>query len=1178
MVDSGSDISIIKAHKIKSTQIYFPENKCSITGIGAGTESSLGDTNSNIILNEQILPQKFHIVKDNFPIPTDGILGRDFLTNWRCSIDYDTWLLSIKNATDIMTIPITNQFKGNFVIPPRCEVIRSIKLDVTADYVTIAQQIQQGVFCANGIVNRSSPYVKLINTTENMVQIPNNFVPKLQPITNYEVYPVPKPSSCQSNREQALLNELNLGSMDPKIKTKLEKLCLKFNDVFSLKTDEISANNFYKQKINVNDPNPIFIRNYRIPESQKQEMDAQVQQMLKDKIIQNSISPYNNPILLVPKKSTTGVKKWRLVVDFRQLNKRITPDKFPLPRIDEILDQLGRARYFTTLDLMSGFHQIPLTENSKHLTAFSSSTGHYEFNRLPFGLNISPNSFQRMMTIALSGLPPECAFLYIDDIIVIGCSIQHHISNLQEVFQCLRKHNLKLNPSKCQFFRSEVTFLGHHVSDIGIQPDKNKYETILNYPEPTNSDETRRFVAFCNYYRRFIPNFAHICSPLNMLLRKNVLFKWNTECQEAFKTLKACLISPNILQYPNFREEFILTTDASKVACGAVLAQIHNGTELPVSFASKMFTKGESNKSTIEKELTAIHWAVLYFRPYLYGRQFTVRTDHRPLVYLFSMKEPSSKLTQMRLDLEEYDFKVEYIKGKTNVISDALSRVQINTESLKNMYVTTRAMTKEKKFKFNTQQQEPDQLHVYETLNNYEAFELPKLSFWYDMNNLNILLYKKNFTGELVLGRNLQMHRNKINMLQQIFRTIEASVAKMNERKNKSRNTSTIQRIAIAKNDNIFNLMDMNSFKELGNTILRSCTILIYEKPKILTNINEIENVLKQYHNTPIGGHLGINRLYKKIKAMYSWLNMKQTISEYVKSCSSCLSNKHFIPVKTRSIITTTPIQPFDVVSIDTVGPFPLSVNGNRYALTMQCDFTKYVIIAPITDKSASTVARAVVEKCILANGPMKNIKTDQGTEFKAVFDEVCKMLNITHKTSAAYHPQTIGALERNHRCFNQYLRIFCNDRNSDWDNWIPYYSFCYNTTPNLDHNYTPFELLFGRKTNTFESMLSEISPLYNHEAYDKEMKFRLQVAHANVLDAIQKSKIKHTIKANENIQENEIKVNDVVYLKLENRNKLDKVNEGPYRVIQVEVSNVTINDCNNKCLTVHKSRLVKFK
>lgn len=252
------------------------------------------------------------------------------------------------------------------------------------------------------------------------------------------------------------------------------------------------------------------------------------------------------------------------MVDFRKLNKKIIGDKFPLPRIDEMLDNLGRSKYFSTLDLTSGFHQIELNENSKHYTAFSSTSGYYEFNRLPFGLNISPNSFQRMMTIAFSGLPPDCAFLYIDDIFVVGCSVNHHINNLETVFKKLRQYNLKLNPTKCNFFKHEVTYLGHYISKNGILPDPAKFNVIKNFPIPKNSDEVRRFVAFCNYYRRFIPNFAGIAHPLNKLLRKNTKFEWSIECKTAIDQLKNKLISPPILKFPDFKREFILITDSLK--------------------------------------------------------------------------------------------------------------------------------------------------------------------------------------------------------------------------------------------------------------------------------------------------------------------------------------------------------------------------------------------------------------------------------------------------------------------------------------------------------------------------------------------------------------------------------------------------------------------------------------
>lgn len=241
----------------------------------------------------------------------------------------------------------------------------------------------------------------------------------------------------EKERIQSILSQINFNEV-PK------RLIEQNSDIFCTDNEKLTYNNFCSQHIH----------------SRGDEIAKQIQKLLGDDIIEPSVSSYNSPILLVPKKS--GDKKWRLVVDFRQLNKKLLADKFPLPRIDVILDQLGRAKYFSTLDLMSGFHQIRLDQESRKYTAFSAPNGHFHFKRLPFGLNISPNSFQRMMTIAMAGLNPECAFVYIDDIIVIGCSENHHFQNLTKVFERLRHYNLKLNPTKCNFFLTFVVHWGHY--------------------------------------------------------------------------------------------------------------------------------------------------------------------------------------------------------------------------------------------------------------------------------------------------------------------------------------------------------------------------------------------------------------------------------------------------------------------------------------------------------------------------------------------------------------------------------------------------------------------------------------------------------------------------------------------------------------------------------------------
>lgn len=246
------------------------------------------------------------------------------------------------------------------------------------------------------------------------------------------------------------------------------------------------------------------------------------------------------------------------------------------------------------------------------------------------------------------------------------------------VFETCRKRNLELNPEKCQFFRHEVTYLGHQCTQKGQLPDNSKLNAIHQYPKPHDGDSTKHFVAFSNYYRRFIPNFASLAQPLNKITRKNSIYQWTTECQESFETLKHHLANPPILAFPDFSKPFIITVDASMKACGSVLSQSHDGFERPIYYASKSCTKGEQNKATIEQELIAMHWVIKQFRPYINGTEFLVRSDHKPLIYLFSLKEPSSRLTRIRLDLEEYSFTVEHIRGKDNVIADALSRITID--------------------------------------------------------------------------------------------------------------------------------------------------------------------------------------------------------------------------------------------------------------------------------------------------------------------------------------------------------------------------------------------------------------------------------------------------------------------------------------------------------------------
>lgn len=939
--------------------------------------------------------------------------------------------------------------------------------------------------------------------------------------------------------------------------------------------EKLTTNNFYSQKIHLNDPVPVYIPNYKNIHSQNEEIQKQVKKMLDDDIIEPSISSYNSPILLVPKKSDDGTKKWRLVVDFRQLNKKILADKFPLPRIDTILDQLGRAKYFSTLDLMAGFHQIPLDPEARKYTAFSTSFGHFNFKRLPFGLNISPNSFQRMMNIAMAGLNPECAFIYIDDIIIIGCSVNHHLTNLQKVFERLRFYNLKLNPTKCKFFRTEVLYLGHRITDKGILPDSNKFKAIKDFPVPSNADEVRRFVAFCNYYRKFVPNFAHIAKPLNDLLKKGVKFIWNHSHQNSFDKLKQILISPTILRYPDFQKEFIVTTDASDVACGAILSQKHGLDDLPIAYASKSFTKGERNKPTIEKELTAIHWAVNHFKSYLYGKRFTVRTDHKPLVYLFSMKNPTSKLTRMRLDLEEFDFDIEFVSGKCNVGADALSRIPSKSEELKDLSiltVNTRAMTRKQNISHSTSgKRKPgnkiDHLNAWQTENPSETTKILKLGCDVHRNQLRFNLYNHNYTKQL--GQVEITIDNGSHTLEYALLKIEEMLTKYKRDK-----------LAISLEDKIFKSISANTFKEIANRAISRYEIILFNPPKILTAQDQIKEVVHNFHMTPTSGHIGQHRMYLKIREKFKWKNMKTDITNYVKQCSLCKINKVHRHTREKQVVTTTPSKPFEVLSADTVGPFMRTNNGNRYVLTIQCNLTKYVIFIPIPTKEASVIAKALVEQFILIYGKFSELRTDQGTEYNnEVLEKICKLLSIKQTFSTAYHPQSIGALERNHRCLNEYLRCFTNAHKTDWDDWIKYYTFNFNTTPHIEHGYTPYELVFGQKAklpHDFDKNTNH-EPIYNIEQYFNELKFRLQKTNEIAKENLIKRKETRQLTDYDKYHPIDLKIGDQIYISNENRKKLDPFYLGPYTVKEINDPNCTIvNQTTNKHTIVHKNRIIK--
>jgi hypothetical protein len=430
---------------------------------------------------------------------------------------------------------------------------------------------------------------------------------------------------------------------------------------------------------------PINVPPYRTGPAQKQEIDKLVQDMLDNNVIRPSKSPYSSPVLLVKKSDGT----YRFCVDYRKLNVITKRDVYPLPRIDDTLDMLGQARYFSTLDLQSGFWQIPINPADIEKTAFSTPRGHYEFQVMPFGLTNAPATFQRFMDIVLRDLKTFC-LVYIDDIIIFSRTFDEHVQHLQQVFDKLIGANVVVKPSKCHFLRPSVKFLGHIVSENSIRPDPEKISSVHAFPVPRSVHELQSFMGLVGYYRRFVPSLATIAAPLYRLFKKNVRWKWKDDEQKAFDQLKQALTSEPVLALPDFNRPFILHTDANATGIGAVLTQLSgpsvfpdkrsklvNGrqTESVVYYASRTLNKAERNYGTTHRECLAVKWSICLFRPYLLGRHFTVYTDHNALRWLFNCKDPGSRLTRTILELQEYSFDILARPGSQNGNADALSRL-----------------------------------------------------------------------------------------------------------------------------------------------------------------------------------------------------------------------------------------------------------------------------------------------------------------------------------------------------------------------------------------------------------------------------------------------------------------------------------------------------------------------
>lgn len=780
-----------------------------------------------------------------------------------------------------------------------------------------------------------------------------------------------------------------------------------FENVF---TENIVAGNcdVVAHGINVKDSLPIKQIPRRVPLLLRKEVNEILEEMKRQGVIEESHSPWVSPAVLVRKKDGTI----RFCVDYRKLNSVTVKDCFPLPRIDDILDQLSGNSWFTTLDLKSGYWQIKIREEDKEKTAFSIGNGLWQFTVMPFGLCNAPATFERMMEEVLQGILNKICLVYLDDVIIFGKDFSEMLKNLKLVFQRLKLANLKVNPKKCVFFGKKIKYLGHVISAEGVSTDPEKITAVKNWPVPHNKKQLRSFLGFCSYYRRYVKGFSSLAKPLFVLTENQVKFSWDEKCQIAFEELKQVLSSSPCLSFPKGEGEFILDTDASKIGIGSILSQRQDGKERVIAYFSRVLSKAEKNYCITRRELLAIVDSLKSFRHYLLGRKFIIRTDHISLRWLMSFRDLEGQLARWLEKLQEYDFEVVHRKGVAHKNADGLSRRECETEGC--IYCEKI----ERKFAEGTFNSVARIILTEETLEDWRRDQM-------EDSSISLILQGKE---EGVRPSRSELDPEDVSA--QLYWSYWEALT----------------------------LRDGVLYKRWDAPNLKSRIF------QLIVPRKRIKEILEKAHDGASGGHFGVNKTLEKIRRRFYWASCKQDVENWCRTCKFCISkkgpsSKGKSPLQIYNVGT-----PFERLQMDILGPLPKSSSGNRFLLVVVDCFTKWVEAFPLKNMRAKTVAEIFVNEIISRHGVPQEVHTDQGRNFESkLFAELMVLLGIRKTRTTALHPQSDGQVERQHRTIVNFLAKFISENQRDWDRWIPMFLLAYRSSTHESTGVTPAELYLAK-------------------------------------------------------------------------------------------------------------------
>ena len=1060
LIDSGAEVSTVPESMVPVSDIQVLDVDLTVNAAGnhklpyvgiaeieLNLRPNLDDNNHCSVILALVVPDQYcdsdfsvvigtKLIRDysnhQNRLKSEGYVDKSLPEAWKLAfealhmVDANNGVLGMVKSTKVEVIPPGSRkvIHGLCRLNKHSVSIGSNQLALTE--VVSKSTLSGGLLVTSSLVQVNNPSV---STCRVNVEVQNHSTRELQIPAKHSVCSIHQVSMVSSNdschQQDKPPDDSFFDMFDlPKDPTGvlLGDLLGKWSDVFSHHDLDTGHTEVVTHEINLTDETPIKVPHRRIPPHMYEEVRNHLQDMLQAGHIRPSQSPWAAPIVLVRKKDNS----LRFCVDYRALNQKTIRDAFPLPRIEETMDALCGAKYFSSLDLRAGYWQVGMKEEHKERTAFTvGPLGFYEFESMPFGLTNSPATFQKLMHRCLGDLHKDC-LVYLDDIIIFSSDIEDHFQKLEKVFQRLKDYNLKLKPSKCMFLKESVKYLGHIVSSEGIHTDPDKLVAVKSWPIPNNVKKVQQFLGFVGFYRRFIKDFAKIAYPLTQLLKgidnvsrkknkKSIPFHWGEEELKSFESLKQAMVNSPVLAYADYRLPFEVHVDASAVGLGAVLCQKREDKLHVVAYASRSLKPSEVNYSAYKREFLALKWAITdKFFDYLYGARFVVWTDSNPLTYVLTSAKLDATGHRWLAKLSSFDFSIKYKAGKTNTDADSLSR-------LPEIYISNE-ITKAVCTSFDSDEAcvsyMPVSVKVVKELEEspvVESLDMTKLQNE-DANLAQVINWKVN--GE----------RPKKNDLM----GVSGSVVRL--------------------------VRDWDKLSLVDSVLVRTIQTNKSNVSQVVIPSSCVGRVLKALHDDI--GHPGRDRTLSLVQARFYWPGYTKDVNNYVHQCFRCVCRK--AKTQKEPIVPIITSQPLELVCVDYLLVEPSQ--GYEHLLVITDHFTKFARVIPTKNESAKTTAKALLENFINLYGYPQRIHSDQGRNFESnLIKEICNLTGIVKSRTTPYHPQGNGACERLNSTLLGLLGTLAEEQKGKWKEYLNTLVFAYNCTPHKTTGFAPYELLFGR-------------------------------------------------------------------------------------------------------------------